>query len=346
MAKVNRLIEYPNKFNSTITTDQSALKRFITNFTTMMSDAGLVRSTDTGQLDVTNIPDLTLPYGVGNSTYMVHNPLIYIVDLNNNIPLYIKFQFGYVRSLSTNTNTANCFELISNVTIGTSTDGKGNLSNYLNGISLIGTSMPLYSDTAYNDNYYKEQYSNVEKNSYINYNRNTGILNIEILPNFLQYNTIFTASYGFSTGIKGTFLRLVISSTSDGFTVITQGLWSGNTSGLSYIKPLIGYLYNSSQYIDSSQNCFGTFKQITSTYKNGNIVTTPLLYLKSDQSTVDVNTKLLFGNANIIGNISGLNYNVSISDTEKHSYRTWSSGDTNIGFDQTQFGSCLLVLDD
>jgi shikimate 5-dehydrogenase len=104
-------------------------------------------------------------------------------------------------------------------------------------------------------------------------------------------------------------------------------------------------LYQSNTYKDTSFYSYAAFTQYKTKHLNGHACTVPFLSLLADQTTVVHNKNLLVGSVNTLGNISGVRYKVQISDTESYWYRTWSTGDNNVNFNNDT-STCLLILDE
>ena len=357
MAKVTRLIDYPNVYNQNISNgDQFAYKKFIKNFATMMKDAGIIRSQDNNQLDIDNIPDLTITFSNANTIWgsdsegkrsFTHKPLIYVIDLIKDTPIYVSFYFKILMASTDNNSIAkSSYHLGLTISVASSTNGNGSQ------VGTVNNKFQYISNNYYVNSYSMNEvqtcvYANNTKNSYINYNRDTGVFYLEILPNFSQGTSAYSSSW------KGTFINLLITSLPDNngyMSIIPTSNYTSQYFYRSNKNSIMFHYTDTSTYTDTSYNCFGTFRQITTAYTNGNIVTTPCLYLKQGQTSMDINPKVLVANTNIIGQASGFNYNVKISDTETKSYRSWSSGDTQSGFDYQGTGdngtTALLFLDE
>jgi hypothetical protein len=360
MARLDYYNTYPNIENGNLAVDQTSFKQMIIDFNNAMLQAGLVRSPDTGQLDATNtttIPNLVLTqnttsvaigYGNGQNEGVATRylaPLIYCFtdSFQTTNPIYIKIQFGIGQMCAYNASYNQLYGFITKVSIGTKTNGAGTVSNgAIDWCMYYGYHLINYSVTnSYN---FVETLNTSNKNSYINYNSSKGLLHVELLPRIFQGITAGPAS----EGAKGFCLKFVISRNQDGSAILLWGGWapwpySSTAPGVNQVVPYI--LYPATIYSDNSFYSYSAFNRYKSLYKNGMIYTAPFLSLLSDQVTITQNKNLLVGGTNMLGNISGMRYKVQISDTESYWYRTWSTGDNYVNFNNDA-STCLLILDE
>lgn len=100
---------YFNRYPETskvLLSDQSMNHAFLQDFDQGMKAAGLIRTTDGGQLDLNNIPNISNlhDYQIDTQAYAIrftYDPLIYTFndELNSEYPLYLYFYFHYANVL-------------------------------------------------------------------------------------------------------------------------------------------------------------------------------------------------------------------------------------------------------
>lgn len=249
MSRISYYNTYPNIDNGNLAVDQSTYKQMIIDFNNAMISAGLVRTSDTGQLDtksVNTIPTLSVTtysdyYGNGSATYAVgsatcgvyHKPIIYAFtdSAQSTIPVYIKIQFGIaqVQYYYNDPTYMNAYALTTYISVGSKTNGAGNITNASNSYYCPSYTSAGPSQTDTNTAYH------YNKNSYINYNAARGFLHIELLPSWFQgtNNTLPTNN----TTQQGYGIKLVISRNSDGsYIVLNPNYTSASITTLNNIK--------------------------------------------------------------------------------------------------------------
>lgn len=132
---------YPTAYKE-INTDQSLNIQCMKDFDEAIQATGLIRTTEPGQLDLDNIPNIILTdYRTTNTggydLVYEYQPLIYTFndELNSEYPLYLKFYFYYASVTGTTSTAKTSFDFI----LGCQLEIVDNKKNILTNKTFIGT---------------------------------------------------------------------------------------------------------------------------------------------------------------------------------------------------------------
>lgn len=341
--KITPFIRYPKYGMNILATDQTSVKQCIYDFNQSMLNAGLIRTTDTNQLDasdINNIPDLNLLKltaglhisNVDTTQCASHLPLVYSFtdSMQSTNPIYISFAFKIAQNWQYNAQLSNnvgytCFVTVE---IGSSTNGAGIISS-----PYKFTNIAMY----YNVNPLSMFLNDFTKQteSYINYDNNIGLLNISICPKMNTGLTTDTTPISYSASTSLTLIRFCIKRLSDGsYIIIDPNKRATGTTYNSYAnnvetKCKIIYKSISAQIDDTNLSTLATFTQNQQNFVNNKMICSPITVLLQDNS-ISYDPYILIGSTELLGNKSFVEYDVIMNSNEIHRYVTWSpfDGDT------------------
>lgn len=359
--RVNTFVNYP--LISDVLTTQEAIKQCIVDTNSMLVSAGLLRASDTGQIDATSTSTIdsvvltkatgvTLSYGLATNSEQIaaFPPLLYVLNdsFQSTKPVYIRLEFriAQVNTYNNDISDPNILSYVPyvDVKIGGSTDGASTITSQV-------AQTNLYNTYAMNliENVSLYEYHN-RQNSYVNYNNTKNILNVDICPGMLHY--INPLSYAFtSTGThRHSLVRFVLKRLIDGSCVIIMPELNEATytpTNNAYTASKIFYLNGTTVTSDSNNSTINTFKQQRNSYINGNIVTSAASVLLAD-SSMEYDPLILIGATHILGFKSGVRFDVVINSSETYKYMLWSGMDGSTAFDSTGslFETSLLIYDE
>lgn len=359
--RVNTFVNYP--LISDVLTTQEAIKQCIVETNNMMIAAGLLRASDTGQINATSTSTissvvLTKATGVSTSaafaTQAAQNvafpPLLYVLNdsFQSTKPVYIRLEFriAQVNAYNNNISAPNTISYIPyvNVKIGGSTNGASTITSQVAETNLYHT---YTESTTANISVYS--YHNIQQ-SYINYNNTKNILNVNICPGMLHWTSPLPSAFTSTGTHRHSLIRFVLKRLIDGSCLIIMPelnqAWSSATNN-AYTASKIFYLNGTTVTADSNNSTINTFKQQRNSYINGNIVTSAASVLLAD-SSMEYDPLILIGSTPILGFKSGVRYDVVINSTETYKYILWSGMDGSTAFDSTAtlFETSLLIYDE
>lgn len=341
--------EYPVLINDALYQSQDQIKRVIKQFDDAMKAAGLVRSSDNGQLDTTNIPNLDILNGVvvekssgfyrTTGTFVQYQPLIYCFadTLQATRPIYIKitFEIGRYRyypstNLPANTVPTVPLALTTFINVGNTTDGNGNISNPM--IFYHGP-ISVCTDANYNTKYYGfTNYMN--RNSIINYQKEKGLLHINVCPGYRVGSTYDTGLInGVNNNMNNSLVKLIVFRLNDDtIGVFGAGGATNRTNSDIPVQYLFRYLNGTTLVSDTTPFTVSGFYNTTASYVNGKIVLAPINGYDPVKKLMVRYPYILLGSSADTGYITGANLQVNLSSTEKYNYYVYSGIDSGFSF--------------
>lgn len=358
--RITDFINYPNANANNIASSQLSVKQCIIDVNSKMIAAGLVRSTDSGQLDTTStstISDVVLKKYTSTidpsniNCYVAFAPMLYVLSdsWQTTNPVYIRYEFRIAQTNMYNNNISapNAISYICyvNVKIGASTDGAGNITSQV-------AEQNLYHCYGINGSQSVIQYDYHNKtNSYILWNSTKGIVNVNICPNMYNWISPFPPGINVTTDkFRFSLIRFTLKRLKDGSCILifpNLAYAASSISTSSYGASKIYYLYGTNIYSDTTNDTLNSFKQQRQNYVNNKIVTSPITVLLADGS-LDYDPYILVGSTYILGNKSGIRYDVVINEGESYKYILWSAMDAGTYFDSTNtlVETSILIYDE
>lgn len=359
-------IKYPRLDSYYIYTTQQEIKDFIKTFDTIMIESGLVRAPDTGQLDTNDIKDLDfhtkLTYdpdqyreNATTSGSVSFKPLVYCFSdsLQSTNPVYVSFTFEYGKVCRGGSNALKLpVGLYCVIRVGNSTDSN---SNIINPISIF----PYYSIFD-NSGRYEALLTNYSiQDSIINYDKEKGILFLNVLPFFKfaapqnAQGTIFTDS-GSTIGFNRSLIEIIVyRADNETIGVFSQNMTTGTVLGqtlvygsgtISRINKRFAFKSGSTSFIDTLQQSVGGYYTSSQTYINGRIITSPVVSFNPEKKLMIRNPILLLSSSVDTGGITGGTLNVIINDLEKYRYMVYATNDQGFSYNNVTTMN-LLVYD-
>lgn len=353
--------DYPDLMNHKIYTTQDQIKSVIKQFDTAMIHVGLVRSTDTGQLDTDNIPDLDIKTGLNisgdmdyyrsNGTYLQYLPLLYCFSdtAQTTSPVYIKvlFEIGringrYYQNVPPNAEFKYAAFLGVTWQVGNATDGNSNIPNpvtYYAG---------AYSGTGqYNYNYQVTNHTNYAyQNSVIHFDKEKGILMVNVCPGYrvgTNENRDFVNTTDMT--LNNSLVNMLIFR-ADNETIGTLGY---ETTGMINtpsppIRKLFRFITKNKIYNDNNNFAVSGFYSDRPSTVNGKIILTPLNAMNAYTNTMIRVPHILVSSRADTGNNNGMNMNVIINENEKYNYYTYSPIESGFQFTSSYGYSQNLMI--
>lgn len=341
--------DYPELMNHKIYESQEQLKSVIKQFDTAMIAAGLVRSSDTGQLDVNNIPNLDIQNGLNisasmdyyrtNGTYIQYLPLLYCFTdtAQTTSPVYIKvlFEIGringrYYSNVPANPTFKYAAFIGTTWQVGNSTDGNSNINNpatfYAGAYS--GAAQPNYNYQVTNHTNYAYQ------NSVIHYDNEKGILMVNVCPGYrVGTNENFSFVNGASMVLNNSLVNMLIfradSETIGCLGYDSAGMFNSDTQP---IRKVFKFITKNKIYNDNNSYAVSGYYSDRQSVVNGKITLTPLNAINAYTNTMVRVPHILVSSRADTGNITGMNMNVIINENEKYNYYTYSPIDNGFQF--------------
>ena len=336
--------EYPELSDNRLYESQDQLKRVIKQFDNAMITAGLVRAPDTGQLDTNNILDLDILNGlnVNNAanfpavgTFIEYLPLIYCFTdtLQTTSPIYIKIVFIVARirtKVAANANGPAKYpiQIFKRIEVSNGSNGNSTLSNPMsfvtgvlspNGDSNVNNRVTSLTNHGY-------------RNSIINYQKEKGILHLNICPMYRLVNSAVPEQLNWTTNSPHLIQLLVwrVNNTTIGAfanpSVHTPDISSPN------VAPFFNYRSGGSNYRDTTHTSVIGNYNAESSYVNGKIVTAPLNSFDPIEKMTIRNPSILTGAIADTGSLSGANFNVIINEEPKETYNYYTLCARDSGF--------------
>ena len=337
--------EYPELSDNRLYESQDQLKRVIKQFDDAMITAGVVRAPDIGQLDTNNIPDLDILNGlnVRNTSFfpavgsfIEYLPLIYCFTdtLQTTSPIYIKIVFIVARMrpkvAADATGPAKYpLQIFKRLEVSNGSDGKSTLSNPM---SFVTGALSFSSDTNVN-NKITSLTNHGYRNSIINYQKEKGILHLNICPIYRVVNSAAPAELNWTTNSPHLIQLLVwrVNDTTIGAFANLSEHTPNPTS--SNVIPVFNYRSGGSNYRDSAHTSVIGYYNAESSYVNGKIVTAPLNSFDPIERMTIRNPSILTGAIADTGSLSGANFNVIINEEPKETYNYYTLCARDSGFD-------------
>lgn len=359
--KITPFIRYPKYGMNILATDQTSVKQCIYDFNQAMLNTGLIRTSDTNQLDasdINNIPNLTLlkltngltAPNTDTTQCASHLPLVYSFtdSMQSTNPIYISFTFKIAQNWTYNAQLSNNvgYTCVVTVEIGSSTNGAGIISS-----PYKFTNISMYlNNTAHLSNFLNDFTKQTE--SYINYDNNIGLLNISICPKMNTGLNVDIAQTSYNTSTSLTLIRFCIKRLSDGSYIIidpNKRAMTGNYGSYANnaeTKCKIIYKSISAQIDDTNFSTLATFSQNQQSFVNNKMICSPITVLLQDNS-ISYDPYILVGSTELLGNKSFVEYDVVMNEDEMHRYVTWSpyDGDTVFNSDLTNRATSLLIYE-
>lgn len=352
--------DYPELMNHKIYESQDQLKLVIKQFDTAMINAGLVRASDTGQLDVNNIPDLDIKTGLDtsnsmsvyrtNGTYVQYLPLLYCFtdDAQTTSPIYIKiiFEIGringrYYQNVPPNAEFKYVAILGTTWQVGNATDGISNIQN-----PVTYYAGPYSSSGQTNYNYQVTNITNYSyQNSVIHFNKEKGILMINVCPGYRVGNTdSIDHVNGTNMNLNNSLVNILVFRVDDE-TIGALGYESTNNVGTSSqpLRKLFRFITKNKIYNDNNNFAVSGFYSDRPSVVNGKIILTPLNGINAFNNTMVRVPHILVCSRADTGNNNGMNMNVIINENEKYNYYTYSPVESGFQFTSNGYAQNLMI---
>lgn len=341
--------DYPDLMNHKIYTTQDQIKSVIKQFDTAMIHVGLVRSSDTGQLDTNNIPDLDIKTGLNisgsmdyyrsNGTYVQYLPLVYCFtdDAQATSPIYIKIIFEiaringrYYQYVPANAEFKFAAILGTTWQVGNSTDGISNIQN-----PVTYYAGPFSASGQYNYNYQVTNQTNYSyQNSVIHFNKEKGILMVNVCPGYrVGVSDNISHVNESDMNLNNSLVNILVFRVDDE-TIGTLGYESTNTMGIGGqpIRKVFRFITKNKIYNDDRAFSVSGFYSDRPSIVNGKIILTPLNGINAFNNTMVRVPHILVSSRADTGNNNGMNMNVIINENEKYNYYTYSPIESGFQF--------------
>lgn len=338
-------IDYPKLSDHYLYESQQGIKDLIKKIDTCIIDSGLVRAPDTGQLDVDNIPDQNLDfflnkgavYRDSTDAYIQYLPLVYCFSdtLQETSPIFISINFELGRMTTSQKQLKSPIGLYTKINVSNGTNGNSVITK---GIEFYVGSLGFSSNSNSTNTKVSTDY-NVQ-DSIINYDREKGMLFLNILPyfRFTTEDAVVNHFGDSSKGINRSLIDIIVYRVNDK-TIGTLGFNTYNqinqNSNVGIPPKIFRYKNGDVIYNDTYYNTIQGFYNNTQNYINGRIVTSPLTSYDPLNKIMVRNPIMLSSSSSDTGNISGGTLKVIISDTEKWKYMVYSPMAENFNFGST-----------
>ncbi len=305
MALIQRNITAPNeRFAMGLsggTPNQDSINTCVIDIHSALIDSGLTPVPYNGELDLSNIPDLQLPFLALNKTLNggVFLPIGFKIyafndEMQDSDPIYLKFNYGFLNATSNSSNAKDTLlfqirlDILRNIDINDSIFDTKLLSN-------IG-----YSSNADNTTYANSRISiHDDKTCIVAYNGNT--LYVNIFPKSVATGNKYS-NYYFDNLRKGTYIGFYLEREENVINFYQFSMGQTNSTGQTYIQRNVD--------IQNYNNNFDTFQTVDclniplletlSFPLNNNFDSNGLNPLAFKSITYDKDTKTIKPNYNVL----------------------------------------------
>lgn len=321
------------------TPNQDSINNCIIDIHSALVDSGLTHVPHDGELDLSNIPYLDLPFLAINKTlaggyFMTLGYKIYAFndDRQDIDPIYLKFNYGLLNATSGNSNAKDTllFQIRLDILRNIDSNNKIFDTKYLSNIG--------YASNADAITYQNSRISvHDDKACVVAYNGNT--LYVNIFPKSVAYGNKY-GSTEFNNLKKGTYIGFYLEREENVINLYQFSMGQTNSTGMSYIQRNVNIQnYNNNFEPIDTVDCLNIPLLDTLSFPlNNNFDSNGLNPLAFKSITYDKDTKTIKPNYNILCSYnvligkSNVKYEIELDDGTIGKYLSHSFTDNNIYF--------------